>query len=158
MINMVTEVLISANTLYHHKTLTNTFLLPLLILCSFLSKNSMFNGSSFVGWTRSSLIKASYLWPWLSGTAVCVCVCVCRCVCVGVCVYVLVAQLSPILCDPMDCNPPGSSVHGILQATILEWVAVPFFRLSSGYIHQNQVSCIAGRFFTIWATREAVSH
>ena len=39
-----------------------------------------------------------------------------------VCVCVLVAQLYLILCNPMDCNPPGSSVHGILQAIILEWV------------------------------------
>ena len=44
------------------------------------------------------------------------------CVCVRVCV--LVAQSCPTLCDPMDYNPPGSSVHGILQARILEWVAI----------------------------------
>ena len=43
-------------------------------------------------------------------------------------VCVLVPQLCPTLCDPMDCNPPGSSVHGILQARILEWVAISFFR------------------------------
>ena len=42
-----------------------------------------------------------------------------------------VAQLCPTLCDPMDCSPPGSSVHGILQARILEWVAIPFSRGSS---------------------------
>ena len=51
-------------------------------------------------------------------------------------------------------SPPGSSVHGILQARILEWVAVPF---SSGFSwprYWTQVSCIAGRSFTIWATRE----
>ena len=44
---------------------------------------------------------------------------------------VLVAQSCPTLCDPMDCNPPGSSVHGIVQARILEWVATPFSRGSS---------------------------
>ena len=44
---------------------------------------------------------------------------------------VLVAQLCPTLHDPMDCGPPGSSVHGILQARILEWVAIPFSRGSS---------------------------
>ena len=43
-------------------------------------------------------------------------------------VRVLVAQLCPILCDPMDCSPSGSSVHGVLQARILEWVAIPFSR------------------------------
>ena len=46
-------------------------------------------------------------------------------------VKVLVAQLCLTLFDLMDCNPPGSSVHGILQARILEWVAIPFLRGSS---------------------------
>ena len=41
-------------------------------------------------------------------------------------VKVLAAQSGPIVCDPMDCSPPGSSIHGILQARILEWVAIPF--------------------------------
>ena len=41
---------------------------------------------------------------------------------------VLVAQSYPTLCGPMDCNPPGSSVHGILQSRILDWVAIPFSR------------------------------
>ena len=39
-----------------------------------------------------------------------------------------VAQLGPTLCDPMDCSLPGSSVHGIIQTRILEWVAIPFSR------------------------------
>ena len=43
-------------------------------------------------------------------------------------VEVLVAQLCPTPCDPKDCSPPGSSVHGTLQAGILEWVAIPFSR------------------------------
>ena len=67
----------------------------------------------------------------------------------------LVPQLCPILCDPMDCSPPGSSVHGILQARILEWVAIPFFRVYFWPRGWTQVSCIAGRFFTIWDTRKA---
>ena len=57
--------------------------------------------------------------------------------------------------DPADYSPPGSSVHGILQARILEWVAIPFSRESSRPSDQTQVSYIAGSFFTIWATREA---
>ena len=65
-----------------------------------------------------------------------------------------VTQLCLILCDPIDCSPPGSSVHGILQATILEWVVVSFSRVSSPPRDQTPVSCIAGRFFTIWTTRE----
>ena len=67
---------------------------------------------------------------------------------------VLVAQC-PTLCDPMDYSPPGSSVHGILQARMLEWVAISFSRACSRPKDQTWVSYIAGRFFTIWATREA---
>ena len=64
-------------------------------------------------------------------------------------VLYLVAQLFPTLCDPTDCSPPGSSVHGILQARILEWVAMPSSRGSSQPRDRTQVSRIAGRFFTI---------
>ena len=64
----------------------------------------------------------------------------------------LVAQLCPTLCEPMDCSPLGSSVHGILQARILEWVTIPFSRGSSGPRDLTQFSHIAGRFFTVWAT------
>ena len=66
-----------------------------------------------------------------------------------------VAQSCPTLCDPMDCSLPGSSVHGIFQAKILEWGAISFFRRSSQPRDRTQVSRIAGRHFTIWATREA---
>ena len=69
-------------------------------------------------------------------------------------VLCLVTQSCPPLCK-MDCSPPGSSVHGILQARILEWIAMPSSRGSSQPRDQTQVSCIAGRFFTFWATREA---
>ena len=55
----------------------------------------------------------------------------------------------------MGCSPPGSSAHEILQARILEWVAIPFFSGSSWPRDRTRVSCIAGRFFTAWATREA---
>ena len=68
---------------------------------------------------------------------------------------VLVAQSCWILWNPMDCSPPSSSVHGILQATIPEWVAILFSRGSSQTRDQSQVSCIAGRFLTVRATREA---
>ena len=64
-------------------------------------------------------------------------------------VKALVAQLCWILCHPMDCSPP---VHGILQARILEWVAIPFSRGSSQPRDQTWVSCITGRFITIWGT------
>ena len=67
----------------------------------------------------------------------------------------LVIQSCLTLCGPMDCNPSGSAAHGILQARLLEGVAIPFCRGSSWPRDQTQISCIAGRFFTIWATREA---
>ena len=67
---------------------------------------------------------------------------------------VLVTQ-SYLTLQSMDCSPPGSSLHGILQARLLEWVAIPFSRGSSQPWDRTPVSCIAGRFFTIWATREA---
>ena len=70
---------------------------------------------------------------------------------------VIVTQSCLTLCDPMDCSLPGSSVHGILQARILVWVAIPFSRGSSWPRDRTQVSYIAGRFFTIWATRVAGS-
>ena len=69
-------------------------------------------------------------------------------------VKVLVTQLCTILCDSMD--PPGSSVHRVLQARILQWVAIPFSRGSFPLRDRTQLSCIAGRFFTVWATREAL--
>ena len=65
---------------------------------------------------------------------------------------VLVAQSCPTLCDPMDCSPPGSSVHEIFQARILERVAIPCSRGSFQPRDQTRVSWIEGRFFTVWAT------
>ena len=70
-------------------------------------------------------------------------------------VKVSVSQLCPTLCDCMDCSPPGSPVHGILQARILKWVAIFFSRRPSWPRYQTWVSCIVGKFFTLWATREA---
>ena len=80
-------------------------------------------------------------------------------------VKVLVTQPRPTLCDPRDCSPPGSSVHGVLQARTLEWVAMPFSRdlpnpgiesrwifltqgLNPGLLHCRQI-------LYHWATREA---
>ena len=54
----------------------------------------------------------------------------------------------------LDCSPPGSSVHEICQARILEWVAIPFSRETSQLRDRTWVSCTAGRFFTDWATRK----
>ena len=76
----------------------------------------------------------------------------------GIHMCVWVTQSCLTLCDPMDCSSPGSSVHGILQARILELVAISFSRGSSWSRNQTQVSCIAGRFFTIWAKGKSWIH
>ena len=71
------------------------------------------------------------------------------------------AQSCPTLCDPMDCSPPGSSVHGTLQTRILEWIAIP----SSGDLPNPGIeptsltsSALAARFFTTGATCEALKN
>ena len=71
----------------------------------------------------------------------------------------------PILCDPMDCSLPGSSVHGILQARIVEWVTVPFFRGSSQSRDWPKISHNAGGFFIleppgkpIWVLRQEFNY
>ena len=64
-------------------------------------------------------------------------------------------QSCPTLCDPMDCSLPGFSIHGILQARTLEWVAISFSRASSRPRDRTRVSLIGGRRFNLWATREA---
>ena len=68
----------------------------------------------------------------------------------------VVAQLHLTFCNPMNCSPPGSTVHEILQARILEWIAIPFSRVFSQPRDQTEVSHSAGRFFTIWANRKPV--
>ena len=65
-------------------------------------------------------------------------------------VLVLVTPSCLTLCDPMDCSLPGSSVHGILRVSILEWVAIAFSGGSSRPRDWASISCVAGRFFTIW--------
>ena len=80
-------------------------------------------------------------------------ICVCVCVCVYVCM--LVSQLCLAPCDPMGCSLPGSTVHGILQARILEWVDIPFSRESSRLGDWTQISpglLHCSRFLTVWAT------
>ena len=73
-----------------------------------------------------------------------------------VCVCVLVIQLCPVLCDRTDYSPPGSSVLGIFQARILGWITIPFSKGSSQPRDQTWVSCITGKLFTDWVTREAL--
>ena len=67
-----------------------------------------------------------------------------------------VVQSCLTLCDPMDCSLSGSSIHGIFQARVLEWVVISFSKGSSWPWDWTQVSCTVGRCFTVWATREEV--
>ena len=67
-----------------------------------------------------------------------------------------VAQLRPTLWDPKDCSLPGSSIHGIFQARVLEWVAISFSRESSWPRDRTRVSHMVGRCFTVWATGEVL--
>ena len=88
-------------------------------------------------WATVHRIAKSWTWPkWLSTHA-------------QMDRFSSVAQSCPTLCDPMDCSPPGSLVHGIFQAWILEWVAISFSRGSSRPRDQTWVSCIVGRRFTV---------
>ena len=110
-----------------------------------LKQNSAASTSHSTSYTVNQKMASPNAILALLGLQLCVCVCVC----------VLVAQLCPTLCDPMDCSPPDSSVHGILQARILEWVASSFSRGSSltqglnlGLPHCRQI--------TVWATREVI--
>ena len=99
-------------------------------------------GNWFGGEQRTKYISKRSLLRKLPEVILCVCVCV------------LVTQWCPTLCNPMDYSPPGSSIHGVLQARILEWVTMPSSRGSSWPRDQTRVSCIAHRFFTIWAIRK----
>ena len=91
----------------------------------------------------------------LGSTGLCVCLMPPPCCfdCFDYCV--LVAQSCLTLSNPTDCCPHGSSVHGILQARILEWVVISSSRGTSQPRDWTQVSYLIGRFFTVWVTREA---
>ena len=73
----------------------------------------------------------------------CVCVCLCVCVCMCVCVCVCVAQSCPALCDPMGCISPSSPIHGILQAGILESIAISWWRLPRKGPLLNGAMCLS---------------
>ena len=109
-----------------------------LVLCIWLLMLSLSN---------FELSKIMSVPTWKLGV---ICVCVCVCVC-------LVTQLCLTLCDLMDYSPPGSSVHGDSPSKNTRVVAIPFFKGSSQPRDKTQVLCIAVRFFTIWATREALA-
>ena len=67
------------------------------------------------------------------------------------CVHAQLCQPCPALSDPLDCSPPGPSVHGTSQARILEWMVISFSRGSSRPRDRTPISCIVGRFLYHWA-------
>ena len=91
--------------------------------------------------------------PAMQKTQLCVCVCVCVCARTRACV--LVTQSCLILCNPINCSPPGSSVHGILQARILEWVAIPS---SSMCIHIHVCVCVYNIHNNEWIRKNLLLH
>ena len=130
------------------------------LLHSFLSNSSgpefLFNNTLFQQENLPSIFTTMF-WE------LAVCQVLCEFLCVGLFIYhpnnsaseSEVAQLCPTLCNHMDCSLPGSFIHGIFQARILEWIAISFSRGPSQPWDQTPVSHIEGRCFTVWATREA---
>ena len=116
------------------------------VLCYFSSQSGLFWNTSFTFPSPHICLHYSCAWKYpflLLVSRSCVCMC---------------AQSCLTLCDPMDCSPPGCSVHGISQARILEWIAISYFRGSSQKglnLHLFASPALAGRFFTTWATGEA---
>ena len=106
--------------------------------------HSLLRGSSWSrNWTHVSCIAGLFFTTELQGKPLQHCVS-------------KVTQSCPTLCDIMDCSLPCSSVHGIFQARVLEWVAISFSRGSSQPRDQTWVSCIVVRCFTTWATRGVI--
>ena len=114
---------------------TNYLLLPLNGSKLFIMRNSLADRWNIISGSQNSLFPHLHLnWPY--------------------CCCCLVTKSCLTLFNSMDCSPPDSSLHGILQARVLKWVAIPFSGGSSPPRDRTQVSCIAGRIFTIRAIRE----
>ena len=112
---------------------------PVYSSSSFPSGNILHTYSTVSG--TLTLIQSAHLIHVSPVLHVLICLCVFR--------MNVFAQSCPTLCDPMDCSPPGSSVYGIFQARVLEWVAISFSRGSSQPRDRTQVPCTAGRRFTV---------
>ena len=142
-------------------------------MCTCMCMRCHFNYVCVCTCTRACA-KSLHLYPTLCDPMnVCVCACTHACACaksfqlyptlcdpmnVCVCVHAKSLQLYPPLCDPMNCSPPGSSVHGVLQAKILERVAMLSLQgifLTQGSNPHLLSPALAGEFFTTSATGEA---
>ena len=116
----------------------------------FLFLSGEFHGQrSLVGYSPMELQRVEYDWVTNIHIYRYIYACVCVCVCVYIYIACVLSHFTTVaLCNYMDCSPPGSSVSGILQARILEWVAIPSSRRSSRPRDQTHVFCITGGFFT----------
>ena len=132
---------------------------PLALFVVMLSKAHLTSHSPLKGiqiwtyWLGEQVTQRSFQFSWNQNPR---CYTDTYCVPTRCQVLVLVAQSCPSLWDPMDCSPPGSSGHWILQTRILEWVAIALSRGSSQPRDWTWVSYRAGGFFTIWASRETL--
>ena len=120
---------------------------PVKSACKTLNVTSSSRVYHYHPWPSQHYHSAKLLhpgWAWPVHLLPCFCVCV------------LVTQSCPTLCDPMDCSSLGSAVHTVLQARILEWIAIPLSRGSSQPRYRTPVSSFASKFFTLWATREVL--
>ena len=126
----------------------------LMFLCSFLEERATCSSLQSVNIFESLYLSALVLgiWQWTKTDKIPYIYETCS---LFLDVGGLVAKSVSNFYNPMDCSLPGSSVHGFLQARILEWVAISFSRGSFWPRIQTQISCNAGRFFTNWATRES---
>ena len=113
----------------------------------------------FPEWPTNGVTRCTAFRVWLPSFSVTQLRCIHEIACVSACLCARsVAKSCLTLCDPVDCSPPGSSVHGIFQARILEWIAIAFSRGSSQPRDRTQVSCVSctdRRILYHWATWEA---
>ena len=119
----------------------------LYFLFIFLVKYNLYGQTFFLVLLKISLLDAKYItFTWVLSSQIYV--------------YAQLLQVCLTLCNTIDCSPPGSSVHGISQAKILEWVVTPSSRGSTQLrerIHVSCISCLAGRFFTAEPLEKPIS-
>ena len=115
-----------------------------LVSCiSFICKHILYHWATWEAWANTYLNGPQWVVPaWMLGQ---------------LCLRAKTLQFYLTLCNPMGCSLPGPSIHGILLARILEWVAICFSRGSSQPRDQTRISCIGRQILYHWATRKALN-